>query len=85
MSLFYPVKVSKMRTYLTVTLSSEGGKASEITNKLADLGFDTTLGSHDFVYEWKDKSISADQVINFIDQVQSKLRGMQVLISATTI
>lgn len=74
-----------MRTYITVTLSSEGGKASEITEMLGELGFQTTLGSHDFVYDWKDKTVSADMVINFIDKVQSKLKGMNVLISATTI
>ena len=74
-----------MRTYITVTLSSEGGKASEITEKLNDLGFESTLGSHDFVYDWKDKPTSADSVINFIDKVQSKLKGTNVLISATTI
>ena len=77
--------MSELRTYLTVTLSSEGGKASVITEQLAELGFETTLGSHDFVYDWKDKTISADQVINFIDKIQARLKGMQVLISATTI
>lgn len=74
-----------MRTYVTVTISSEGAKASEITGTFEELGFKTTLGSHDFVYDWKDKSVSADQVINFIDKVQGKLKGMNVMISATTI
>jgi hypothetical protein len=74
-----------MRTYITVTISSEGAKASEINQKFGELGFNSTLGSHDFVYDWKDKNLSADQVINFIDSVQTKLKGMNVMISATTI
>ena len=85
MSLFYPVQVNVMRTYITVTISSEGAKASEINERFHELGFSTTLGSHDFVYDWKEKSLTADQVINFIDKVQTKLKGMNVMISATTI
>jgi hypothetical protein len=85
MSLDIWVKVNVMRTYITITLSSEGGKASEITKKMDDIGFSTTLGSHDFMYDWKDKKVTADQVINLIDKVQTTLKGMVVLLSATTI
>ncbi len=74
-----------MKTYLSVMISSEGALASEITAKLKELGFETSLGSHDFVYTWKEKDIAPAQVINFVDRVQRKLNGMGVRFSTTTI
>lgn len=66
-------------------ISSEGSSASEITKKMRELGFETSLGSHDFVYNWKDKDIAPAQVINFVDKVQRQLKGMGVRFSTTTI
>ena len=74
-----------MKTYLSIMISSEGSLASKITEKLKELGFDTSLGSHDFVYNWKDKDIVPAQVINFVDKVQRQLKGMGVRFSTTTI
>ena len=74
-----------MKTYLSIMISSEGSLASEITEKLKELGFGTSLGSHDFVYTWKDKEIVPAQVINFVDKVQRQLKGMGVRFSTTTI
>jgi hypothetical protein len=66
-------------------ISSEGSLASEITEKLRNLGFVTSLGSHDFVYDWKDKDVAPVEVINFVDRVQGQLKGMGVRFSTTTI
>jgi hypothetical protein len=66
-------------------ISSEGSLASEITDKLRDLGFETSLGSHDFVYDWKDKDVPPTEVIKFVDKVQTQLKGMGVKFNATTI
>jgi hypothetical protein len=66
-------------------ISSEGSLASEITDKLRDLGFETSLGSHDFVFDWDNKNVPADEVINFIDKVQTQLKGMGVKFNATTV
>jgi hypothetical protein len=73
-----------MKTYVTVTISSEGEKASIIAEKFKELGFKSTLGTHDFVYEWKGKDIAPVQVINFVDKVQTKLKGKNVLLNFTT-
>ncbi len=75
----------QMKTYLSIFISSEGDRASNITEKLRDIGFDTTLGSHDFVYDWKNKEVTPTEVINFVDGVQNKLKGMNVRFSITTI
>ena len=72
-----------MRTFVVVSLSSEGGSASQVTNKLMDMGFETTLGNHDFVYNW-DKNVEPEAVIRFVDDVQKKLQGMNVLLQFVT-
>ncbi len=74
-----------MKTYVTVTISSEGESASKIANMFKELGFKSTLGTHDFVYKWKGKDIAPMQVINFVDKVQKKLKGTNVLLNFTTI
>ena len=74
-----------MRTYISVMISSEGSLASEITEILREEGFETTLGSHDFVYNWKKKDVTSAEVINFVDKIQRKLKGMNVRFSLTTI
>jgi hypothetical protein len=74
-----------LKTYLSLMISSEGSLASEITQKLRNLGFNTNLGSHDFVYDWKDRDVAPAEVINFVDRVQGQLKGMGVRFSTTTI
>ena len=66
-------------------ISSEGSMASDITERLKNLGFETSMGSHDFVYTWKDKDIAPTEVIKFVDKVQNQLKGMGVRFSTTTI
>ena len=73
-----------MRTFVVVTLSSEGASATQVTNKLQDLGFKTTLGNHDFVYYWDDDDITPENVIQFVDKVQASLKGMNVLLQFAT-
>ena len=73
-----------MKTYLTVSVSSEGEKASVITSKLIEMGFETGYGKHDFIYTWK-KDVVISQVLHFIDQVQNKLKGSQTLLKFETI
>ena len=72
-----------MRTFVMITFSSEGGSASQVVNKLIDMGFEATFGNHDFVYNW-DKNASQDSVISLIDQVQKKLKGMNVQLQFAT-
>lgn len=74
-----------MNTYVTIQMSSEGAKASEVTRILMDMGFEATLGTHDFVYKWKEKHVTPEKVISFVDKVQNKLEGTKVLLHFTTI
>jgi hypothetical protein len=73
-----------MKTYLEVTVSSEGEKASVITSKLIEMGFETGYGQHDFIYKWK-KDVVLSQLLYFIDQVQERLKGSHVLLKFETV
>jgi hypothetical protein len=42
-----------MKTYVEIIVSTEGEKASIITDKFFEMGFKTTFGEHDFVFNWK--------------------------------
>jgi hypothetical protein len=67
-----------MKTHVSIIVSSEGGLMSEVAEIFKELGFKPTLGMHDFEYEWKETSVTTEKVIELIDKVQTKLKGMSV-------
>jgi hypothetical protein len=73
-----------MKTYVEVFVSSEGMKASEILNTLTNIGFKPAFGEQDFVYNWK-KKVLLPEILKFVDEVQSKLKGSGVIMKFTTI
>ena len=73
-----------MRTFIMVTFSSEGGSASQVVNRLVDMGFEVNLGTHDFVYHWDKDKFSDEAVIGLVDKVQNKLKGMNVQLQFAT-
>ncbi len=73
-----------MKTYVEVIVSSEGEKASVITDMFFAMGFKTTFGQHDFVFNWK-KKVTLPEILRFVDDVQQKLIGTKVLLKFTTI
>ena len=73
-----------MKTYVEVIVSTEGEKASVITDIFFELGFKTTFGQHDFVYTWK-KNVTLSEVLKFVDNVQNKLHGTGSLLKFSTI
>ena len=56
-----------MKTYVEVIVSTEGEKASIITDMFFNIGFKTTFGQHDFVYNWK-KNVTLPEVLRFVDK-----------------
>ncbi|OGS41075.1 MAG: hypothetical protein A3K77_06795 [Euryarchaeota archaeon RBG_13_31_8] len=72
-----------MKTYVEVYVSADGEKASVITEKLLELGLKTTIGEHDFVYNWKDDLIITE-VLKFVDRIQSKLKGSGAILKFST-
>ncbi len=73
-----------LKTYVEVFVSAEGEKASIITQKLHDMGLKPAFGEHDFVYNWKD-DVTLPEVLRFVDDVQSKLKGTGTILKFATI
>jgi hypothetical protein len=73
-----------METYLRVTVDSEGGKPSEIADRLRGFGFVPTQGNYDFVYDWKGDA-SSDQLMDLCDEVTRLLRGYRLLFEIETV
>lgn len=67
-----------MKTYLTIMFNSDGGRPSEIAQRLHMMGFRPTHGNYDFVYDWGNDEVSVDDAVIFADKVHEALRGMKV-------
>ena len=72
-----------MKTYIEVFFSADGDKASLISEKLGELGLKPTIGEHDHVYNWKE-SVPLSEVLQFVDRVQSKLKGTGAILKFST-
>jgi hypothetical protein len=66
-----------MITYLSVTFSSNGGRPSEVVNRLIAIGCKPTKGNYDFVYEW-DKKARVEDAVWLADKIHETLKGMDV-------
>lgn len=73
-----------MRSHLSITVSPDGARPSQLADRLADLGFVPTHGAHDFVYDWPDDS-DIDSVLDFADRVHATLLGTGALFEMETI
>lgn len=73
-----------METYLRVTFHSDGGKPSEIAERLRKFGFAATQGNYDFVYDWK-SAPSREEILDLCDQVGRLLSGYKVLFEIETV
>jgi len=67
-----------------VWFNSEGGRPSEITQRLMSMGFEPIQGAYDYVYEW-DNSVEVDEILRFGDRVQMTLLGLGVLFKLETL
>ena len=72
------------KTYLVMYFGTQGIKTSEIAKKLEALGFETMFGSVDFVYDWKGKKPSKEQVLALGDNVADLLRGSGAVFNLDT-
>lgn len=72
-----------MRSYLIIWFNSEGGKPSEINQRLMSLGFKPIQGNHDFVYDWG-TNVDLEEILRFGDKVQMTLKGQNVLFKLET-
>ena len=62
------------KTYLVMYFGTKGLKASETAKRLEGLGFQTAFGPFDFVFDWKNKSPSKEEVLALGDKVGDVLK-----------
>jgi len=74
----------KMRTYVRVIFNSEGADPQEVTRVMRDLGFEESMGMHDFVYKWKNRA-SIEEVLNLISTMHARIKGLHLNYEVTTI
>lgn len=73
-----------MKSYLIIWFNSEGGKPSEVNQRLMSLGFKPIHGTHDFVYEWGNH-VDVEEILRFGDKVQMTLKGLDVMFKIETL
>lgn len=73
-----------MKTYLTLTFTTEGGRPSEVSSLLQGIGFKPMTGNYDFVYIWPKKSVNPSEALDLADLIQATLKGMKVLFKIET-
>ena len=73
-----------MRTYVRMTFHSEGADPTKVMEVMRQLGFEESMGMHDFVYKWKEKA-ALDDVIRLVGEMHARLKGLDVNYEITTI
>ncbi len=73
-----------MRTYVRMLFHSEGSDPHAIVGTMRSLGFEESMGMHDFVFKWKEKA-TFDDVIGLITEMHHRMKGMDVHYEITTI
>jgi hypothetical protein len=73
-----------MRTYVRMIFDSEGAGPAEVLKVLRELGFEESMGMHDFVYTWKERA-EFDRVLGLITTLHERLKGLRVNYEVTTI
>jgi hypothetical protein len=73
-----------MRTYVRMTFHSEGADPLKVMEVMRQLGFEESMGMHDFVYKWKEKA-TLENVIKLVAEMHGRLKGLDVNYEITTI
>jgi len=73
-----------MRTYVRMTFHSEGANPLKVLDVMRGLGFEESMGMHDFVFKWKEKA-GIDEVIRLMTDMHERLKGLDVNYEITTI
>ena len=73
-----------MKTYIEIVFNSEGSAPLDVVQVFEKVGFTTSYGQHDFVFNWeKDEPIAT--VLNLLNKLHDRLKGMNVSYTATTV
>jgi hypothetical protein len=72
------------KTYLVMYFGTKGVKASEIAKRVESLGFESAFGSVDFIFNWKDKRPSKEEVLALGDKLAKALEGSGAVFNLDT-
>lgn len=61
------------KTYLVLFFGTTGAKPSDIVSKIESLGFKSTLGPVDFIYEWGNQEPKKEQVLELANRLAKSL------------
>jgi len=67
-----------------MTFHSEGANPTKVVEAMHGLGFEESMGMHDFVYKWKEKA-TIDDVIRLTTDMHERLKGLDVNYEITAI
>jgi len=73
-----------MRTYVRMSFHSEGASPVKVLDTMRALGFEESMGLHDFVYKWKEQT-TIEEVIQLTAKMHERLKGLDVNYEITTI
>jgi len=71
------------KTYLVMFFGTNGKKPSEVAKGIESLGFETTIGPVDFIYEWNEKP-SEEQILELGDKVSEALKNSGAVFNLDT-
>ena len=66
-----------MRTYLKLINNTNGLKPSEISKRLSEMGFVTSMGKYDYYIEWG-QEMAVDDAVRFADRIHEVLKDCNV-------
>lgn len=72
------------KTYLVMYFGTQGPSVSEVVKKVESLGFKAALGPVDFIYDWKDKAPTKDEVLKLADKLTITLKSTGVIFNLDT-
>ena len=73
-----------MRTYVRMVFHSEGADPTRVLEVMRSVGFEESMGMHDFVHKWRDRA-SIDEVVHLVTTMHAALKGLDVSYEITTI
>ena len=73
------------KTYLVMYFGSDGNiSVNEIVKKVESLGFVSTIGPVDFLYDWKNKTPSKEDIFELADKLKKTLQGTGTIFNLDT-
>ena len=72
------------KTYLILYFGTKDAKPSEMAGKLKELGFESNVGSVDFVYDWGEEQPEKEKILGLADKIAETLKGTGAIFNIDT-